>query len=264
MSLLEKIGINTSGRKKHRLGIALGGGGARGFIHLGILQALDERGVKPNIIAGTSAGAIAGVFLAAGIKPNKILKILKGRIFTYSRIRWPKDGIFSLEGLQNVLNKEIGVDKIEDLEIPLIITATNLNTGKTEYIEQGPLTEAVLASSSIPVIFRPIVMNGHKYSDGGLLDNLPLTPLMNRCKKTIAINISPVEQMETVNGILRIAARTFQMSVNSQAHRLKDKCTLFIEPTGLKKYDLLDLDKADDMFQIGYQYANGLDLSKVL
>ncbi len=263
-SLLKRILSPGKGKRKYGLGIALGGGGARGFIHLGVLKALKERGIELDIIAGTSAGAIAGVFAAAGKDPQEIKDILKKkRVFSYSKLKWPRDGIFSLDGLKKVIESEVPYNRIEDLPIPFIVTVSNLSTGRTEYMETGNLMDAVLASSSIPVIFKPITINGHKYSDGGLLDNLPVKPLREKCDEIIAVNISPVKEREEINGMLSIAARTFQMSVNAQSHHAEDHCTVFIEPPGLKKYDLLDLQKGDELFDIGYEYVMSMDLSAV-
>lgn len=251
-------------KKKYKLGIALGGGGARGFIHLGVLKGLYERNIKLDIIAGTSAGAIAGVFASAGIDPEKTKDILKSkRVFGYSKLSWPRDGLFSLDGLRKVIEKEIQYTQFEELPIPLIVTVSNLSTGRVEYIEKGPLIDAVLASSSIPVVFKPMTMNGHKYSDGGLLDNLPVKPLRNHCEKIVGVNISPVKEREEIQGILQIAARTFQMSVNAQSHHIKDECTLFIEPEDLRQYDMLDLEKGDELFEIGYDFVKNMDLSKI-
>ena len=242
------------GSEKVELGIALGGGGARGFAHLGVIQSLYDHGLAPDIISGTSAGSLAGVFIASGKTPRETLDILKQNdMFKYTTIQWPSDGLLSLSGLKKLLNKHIEFTNIEDLQTPLIITVSNLNTGQAEYRTKGPLIDTVLASSSIPVVFKPVLMNGEKFADGGILDNLPIKPLVNRCEKLIAVSISPVRKVDELSNLFQIATRTFQLSVNSRIDGLREKCSLFIEPEGIRKFDLFDIKKADEMFEIGYE-----------
>ncbi len=251
--------------KKYKLGIALGGGGARGFAHLGVLQALYEKEIKPEIISGTSAGSMVGALIADGKTPREVMDILAVKdIFQYSKLRWPREGFFSLEGLGNMLRSNLSVHRIEELNIPLIIAATNLNRGKVEYFDQGEIERCVIASSSIPVIFKPIQLSNSKYADGGIMDNLPVTPLINLCEKVIAVSISPIEESNNLDGILKITSRTFQLSVNAQAKELRDQCAVFIEPPGIRKYEVFDLKHSEELYELGYEHVRKLDLDKVL
>ena len=259
--LIERLTGQISDEKEDQVGLALGGGGARGFVHLGVVKGLAEKGIKPAVISGTSAGSIVGAFLAAGREPDDILRILKEKnIFGYSKISWPKEGLFKLDGLAKMLEAEIEADQLEDLPIPLIVTASNLNTGKVRYFEEGKLSDIVTASASIPFIFTPVTIDGEKYVDGGVLDNLPAKPLLSKVNEVIAINISPIEHTEELDSLVKVAARTFQMSVNTQALATKKDCTLFIEPKGVRGYDIFDLEKADELFEIGYEYIADLDV----
>lgn len=250
-----------------KIGLALGGGGARGFAHLGVIQALKEKNIEPDIIAGTSAGSMVGAFIASGKEPGEVLDLLKDKdLFGYSKIQWPKEGLFSLDGLGKILKKEIEGKNIEDQKTPLIITVSNLNKGKTEYLRTGNLVNAVLASSSIPFVFKPVEIDGNKYADGGIMDNLPVKPLMEECDKVIAISISPIKETNDLDNLIKIASRTFQLSVNAQNNELQKKCTLFIEPEGIRTFDLFDVKQADELFQLGYDYVKGIsnvDLKKL-
>lgn len=239
-----------------KVGIALGGGGARGFIHLGVIQALYEEGIYFDEIAGTSAGAIAGVLIASGKSPIEAHEILKKRdFFGYSKFHIPKIGLFSLDGLTQLIDDEIGAKTFEELEIPFYASATNLNTGKIEYLNEGSLAKAVTASSSIPFLFKPIHIGGSKYSDGGIIDNLPIAPLQKNCKRIIAINISPIEEKDNLNSLFKVASRTFELCVNARATEMKHKCSLFIEPEEIGAYDLFDIKKADELFNKGYEHT---------
>lgn len=248
-------------KKKFDIGIALSGGGTRGFAHLGVLKALNEKGIYPDIISGTSAGAIVGALVASGKEPEKVYKILKDKKLTdYTKINFPMSGLFSLDKLKKILKEDIEVDRLEDLKMPLIVATTNLSEGKIEYFSKGPLYTIVLASSSIPVLFSPIEIDKVPYVDGGLLDNLPVKPLVRRCKKIIAVNIHPVEKAAKVDNLIKIAARTFQLSVNSNFKYVKSKSNVYIEPEGLTKYNILNTKNTEDLFDLGYEFCKKMDI----
>lgn len=247
--------------KQYKWGIALGGGGARGYAHLGVLEALREKNIKPDVIAGVSAGAIAGAFIASGKTPREAFEAITKYSFNdFTKFKIPKNGLLSLEKMRSTLEKEIEAETFEELEIPLIITCTNVLTGKVEYIKEGPLSESVVASASIPVLFDPVELDGKVLMDGGLLNNLPFQPLLETCKKVIAVSISPVQELEKVDGLIDVAARTFQLSVNSRREEARKSCKYFIEPPRLCEFDLLDTSNAEEIFQVGYEYTKEMDM----
>jgi NTE family protein len=249
------------GNKKVKWGVALGGGGARGYAHLGVLEALREKGIEPDIISGVSAGAIAGAFVASGMSPRESFEVFKKYSFTdITKFRIPRKGLFSLDKLKDLLADTIETENIEDLKIPMIIAVSNILTGKVEYRTEGPLTITVEASASIPVLFSPVEMDGGFYSDGGIFDNLPIRPLKEQCKKVIGVSISPVQELEEITGIIQIAARTFQLSVNSGLREAEKGCSIFIEPKGLADYDIMDTKHADEIFQLGYDHVKQMDI----
>ncbi len=250
-----------SSKKKHKIGIALGGGGARGFAHLGVLKALAERGIKPDIISGVSAGAIAGAFIASGKTPEEAFDIIKKYKFTdLSKFNIPKNGLLSLEKLRSIIKSNISTDNIEDLEIPLIIGASNMLAGKIEFFSKGNLADRVEASAAIPVLFSPVKIDGNLYSDGGIFENVPISPLKGKAKKIIAVSISPVQEIDELKNLIQVATRMFQLTVNPRNGTLKKKCDLFIEPHDLCNYDVMDTKHADTIFEIGYDYAKKMDI----
>lgn len=237
----------------YQTGIALSGGGARGFAHLGILQGLLEKGIKPEIYSGVSAGAIVGAFIASGRQPSDIHDIIRaGRLFKYTRIQIPKTGLLRLDGLQKVLEKEIPFERIEDLPMPLIIGTTNMTEGIMEYRDKGPLVTTILASASIPILFSPVHIDGCDYVDGGLLDNIAVKPLLSRCKRIIVSNISPLQKHQKIDGIIQMIARTFLMSIHARISEARNHADLYIEPEELTEFEVLGVGKADEMFEIGY------------
>ena len=251
--------------KKHNLGIVLGGGGARGFAHLGIMEALYEQNIYPDIISGASAGSIAGVFLADGKSPQQTLEILKKKgLFSYTNITIPKTGLLKLDGLEHELENDISVQSLEELKTPLFAAVVNLNQGKVEYLNKGPVDKVILASSSIPVLFDPVEMNGQLYVDGGLFDNVPAEPLQNICEKIIAVDISPVQPIEKLDSLVQIATRTLQLSMNATTKGLKDKCDLILAPEKCSEYEILKASHADDLFEVGYTYTKQKAISDEL
>lgn len=248
--------------KKYKIGIALGGGGARGFAHLGVLKALEERGIKLDIISGTSAGSIVGGFYADKKSPEGIFKIIKEKgFFKYTNFNIPKTGLVGLEGLEKQINEDLSVENIEDFTIPFLAAVTNLNAGKVEYFDKGDASSVIKASSAIPVLFSPVVMNGALYADGGILDNVPVAPLRDVCEKTIAVDISPVTNMETIENLFQIALRTFQLSVSKSSVGLAERCDLLISLEECNRFDLLNTSNAKELYDIGYDYVMNADLS---
>jgi len=240
--------------KKYKTGFVLGGGGARGFAHLGLIEALAERGVVPDIFAGVSAGAIVAVYLAAGYSPKEAFKLLKNKgLLSYTKVQWPTDGLLSLEGLRSGLVNNIMFENLEDLPTPVHVGVSNMNSGKIEYYSNGKLCDWVIASSSIPVLFSPQKINGKIYADGGLLNNLPSEAIAELCENVIGINISPIHQEDVLDSLLKIATRTFQISVDVTANQGKALCDLYIEPQGISEIELLDTKSADKTYDIGYQ-----------
>ncbi|MDD4107608.1 MAG: patatin-like phospholipase family protein [Prolixibacteraceae bacterium] len=243
-------------KKKYKTGLVLSGGGTRGFAHLGVIAALYEAGIKPDVISGVSAGAIAGAFIAAGKSPEETLKIFnKGWFFSYTKPHIPVDGLLKFSGLQEVIEKEIKYKNIEDLPVPFFIAVSNLNRGEIEYHNRGILYQTVLASSSIPVLFSPIEIEGQFYVDGGLMDNIPVEPLKNDCENIIVVNISPINPKESFKNLIKIASRTFYMSVNANIAKVRKYATMFIEPEGIDKYEILSLSQASDLYELGYNSA---------
>lgn len=242
--------------KKYNTGLVLSGGGTRGFAHLGVIKALHEKGIYPDVISGVSAGAITGAFIAAGKPPEQIMEIFKkGWFFRFTKTQIPVDGLFRLDGLKEVIEKEISTKNIEDLETPLFVGVSNLNTGTVEYINHGPLGDWVLASSSIPVLFSPVKIGGYHYSDGGILDNIPIEPIKNDCERIIVVNITPLNPTDKMKNLIHITSRSFYMNVNANKNEAKKYATTFIEPEGINRYDILNRGQASELFELGYAAA---------
>jgi len=132
------------------------------------------------------------------------------------------------------------------------VTISNLNKGTVEYRNTGPLGETVLASSSIPILFAPVLIGTDLYVDGGLLDNIPIEPIKHDCEQIIVSNISPINPTEKIKNLIEIATRTFYMSVNANMKEVRKYAGIYIEPEGIDKYEILSRTHADELFELGY------------
>ena len=244
-----------------KIGIALGGGGTRGFAHLGVLKALEEKGIKPDVISGTSAGAIIGSLIADGKTTEEAFKLMKeNKLTDCAKINIPVTGFMSLENMGEKLGEILSGEDFKDLKLPFYAAATNILNGKIEYLSEGNVVKAVQASSSIPILFSPVEINGKIYVDGGLLDNVPVEPLEDKCDVIIAVEIMPLEEVEKVEKITDIAERIFHISVKSLDEEKLKVCDYVIQVGGMEGYNILDSSHADEIYEIGYNHAKDMDI----
>ncbi len=240
-------------------GIVLSGGGARGLAHLGVLKALEEHDIFPDIVSGVSAGAIAGALYCDGMSVDDIREIfMQHKLFNYARFAFPTKGLGSISGLKKIIRAALKAKRFEELKKPLYITVTDLNNARPVYYARGDLLEAVIASSSIPVIFNPVIKNNIHYVDGSVMNNLPVEPLIGKCERIIGVNVNPIDRKEGFGNILHIAERVIHLSVAAQRMAKHDDIDLLIEPAGLENYTIFEISKGQQMFDLGYQYTKSL------
>ncbi len=245
--------------RKYKYGIALSGGGVRAYAHIGALKALNEVGIYPEVISGVSAGAFIGAFYADGYKPDEIFDILSdNNFFKFFNLTFPKYGLLKITGLEKTLIENLRARKIEELKKPFFIGATELNTGTLRYFSEGKLIRTLIASACIPVLFIPVEIDGKTYVDGGVLENLPVTPLQVLCRRIIGVHVNPNTIQNNFGNLLRIAERVFSIHAYREVSRNRKKCNVFIEPPGLDQYGLLDVSRARDIYNIGYDYTKML------
>ena len=248
--------MNLNLFKNYKTGLVLSGGAVRGFAHLGVLKALHEAEIKPEVISGVSAGSIVGAFYADGYEPDEILEIFEQKkFFELVNLIFKNVGLLDIKGLKKLLKNNLHAKTFGELKIPLYVAATDLQSGKAEYFNKGNIVEKVLASSSIPVLFKPQIIDGKTYVDGGLVNNLPLKPIQKKCKKIIGVNVNPLEQNPQLNGIRNIAIRSFHISIANSVHHKKELFDIYIEPKELKKFGYFNVKDSRELFKIGYNTA---------
>lgn len=240
---------------KKNIGLCLSGGGARGFAHLGVLQAFDELKIPINMLSGSSAGALAAVFYAYGYSPQKAKEIvLQRKFWQYVSLRPSRWGLMRLEKTGRIIKGYLPEDDFKALKIPVAICATNISRGIPEYFTEGELIKPLLASSCVPFFFRPVEINGSKYVDGGLSDNLPLSPL-KECNFRISVNITPFEKRLPVKSVKDVILKSVYISLDHQTHFKAKEADLSIVPEGIIRFDGFRMKQADRIFETGYRTA---------
>jgi NTE family protein len=244
--------------EKENLAIVLSGGGARGMAHIGVLKVLEKNNIVPNVIIGTSAGSLVGGMYAAG-KLADFEKILisknQNEIKKIAAFRPHEGGLINPDRFEKEIRKIIGDKKIEELEKKYFCTAVDLLTGKEIRLNKGDLCQAILASSTIPLLFPPVKKDGMLLVDGGLQNPLAIDDGFDVAKKVIAViierNIEDMPKKEKY-GFADIAERALTILQNDivelAVKRYKDNLVVIRLVVNM---DTLDFHKAKEAIVIG-------------
>tara|TARA_R110000868_G_scaffold104270_8_gene287139 strand:+ start:13155 stop:13952 length:798 start_codon:yes stop_codon:yes gene_type:complete len=243
-------------KKKNKIGIALSGGGVRGIAHLGILQGLNEEGISPDYISGSSAGAIVAALYAHGYPPETIFNIItQTNYFKFFKPSISFKALLKMDLLADLFAKYLPEDDFSALNIPIFVTATNFQNSRTEYFSEGPLIKRLMASSCIPGMFEPILLNDMLYVDGGVLNNLPVEPLIGLCDTIIGVNCNNLTILKGEPNIKGLIERSVIMSLNYNVYSRKNQCDYFMDPPGLAQFGVLEVKKAAEIFETGYLFC---------
>ena len=172
-------------------------------------------------------------------------------------------GLFRKPNMIKVLGKFFPGNSFEELNIPLYVSATNINTGSSEYFSSGELILPLIASSALPVLFSPVEINENQYLDGGLLNNLPVEPFLEEGLTRIGVHVNPVGSTDHLSSSLKIIERSIVLAVYKNIRQRVQLCDLFIEPPELRKFSTFDFSKGKELFQNGYEFAK-ISLDKFL
>ena len=215
-------------------GFALSGGFVKGYAHLGALQALFEYGIRPEIIAGVSIGAVAGVFIADGKRPEEVLELFMSREFrSFTGFTRSRGGFMNLDNFYGFLD-----------------------TGRSVHFREGEIAPRIAASCCVPGLFTPIEIEGDHYVDGGVLMNLPVSVIRGRCEKVVAVNLSKiVPDRDYRHNVFGILMRTYHLMSHCNVIHDRRNADILIEPDGLSIYGNTQLDKGREIFDIGYEAA---------
>lgn len=240
-----------------KVGICLGGGGALGFAHIGVLQALSEAGIEADVVAGNSIGAIIGGLYASGKTPTEIREIiLQRRLFKIRNIldlNYKTPGFSTLKSLKTVLNEEIPHDDFDSLPKKLYIGVSNISKAEWEVVSTGNnLSDWIAASASVPGVFETQIINGNAYVDGGLFNNLPVQALIGNCDIIIAVDILPYMKDKKINKTADIIALAIRAVEHRNSKDGRDLAHFLIEPHAIELHNEFSFDKFEEIYQIGY------------
>lgn len=238
------------------VGLALGGGAAKGFAHIGVIKALEENGIKIHIIAGTSAGSIVGSLYAYGYTPSQLEKIayqideISLADFTLSR-----NGIIKGNKLENFVNQKVANTPLEKLKTPFIAVATDLDSGIGVGFNNGNTGLAVRASCAIPNLFIPVLINKHRYVDGGLTATVPVSYLKQAgASFIIAVDVSARPQKNKAYGFLSNLDQTLNIMNVKLINEQLEQADIVIKPN-ISKVSSFAFDQKSKSIKLGYDAA---------
>lgn len=247
-----------------KIGLALGGGAAKGIAHIGVLSALEEAQVEISYISGTSVGAIVAALYAFKIDTATMGSL--ARRLSMSKVttfKLNKTGFFSTDSLRELMLEYLGEVNIEDADIPLAIVATDINSGEEVILRRGPVADAVCASAAVPGIYIPVVIDGRTLVDGGLVENVPVGPLRTMgAGVIIASNLSAVNHYSEPSHVVDVMRNAFEIAVSRHTKAQLKEVDLLIS-MDLSDFSLRDnSERYDELFAIGYDSTLS-QLSKV-
>jgi NTE family protein len=162
-------------------------------------------------------------------------------------------GLINIENTSSLFKEYFPDDRIESLKIPLTIATTNFSKGELVYFDKGPLIRTIQASSCIPGIFKPIMIDDEMYVDGGILNNFPVEPLLNNCDFIIGSSCNHLKPVEKITKITALMARAGLMSVNKDMEEKAAFCNVLIEPKGMGEISTFDMKKAETIYWLAYE-----------
>jgi NTE family protein len=240
------------------VGLALGGGAVLGASHIGTLKALEEYGIVPDMISGTSIGALIASFYAFGISIEEMEEIaINLRWLDISSLSLSRTGLLSNRKLGNIIEDKVGDANIEDANIPLAMISTDLSSGEKVVFTEGDVATAVMASSCIPGIFSPVETDGRMLVDGALVENVPVSALENmQADKVVAADVNAKKLYEKPNDIIEVVTNALDIAIDNLSRPKSEKVDLLIRPE-LSEYSRTEIDpeKIKGLIEEGYNVA---------
>lgn len=243
---------------QYRLGLVLSGGGSRGLAHVGVLRALNEAGIAPDCISGTSAGAVVGALYAAGYDADAMIDFFDvASPFRFSKMALGRPGFFDTHKVAEDFRRFFPADSFEALGKRLFVTATDLARARREVFSSGQLVLPLIASSSVPLVFTPTIIDGRPFADGGVLDNFPVDLLLGLCDVVIGVYASPLpaRRENQLSSSIAVAHRAFEIGMHFASRQRFHRCDLVLCPQSLTSFTLFDVKRHHEIAGIGYQAA---------
>lgn len=241
------------------IGLALGGGSARGMAHIGILRALEELAVPVHCLAGTSSGSIIGALFAAGYSPGQLADLARSTSWRdLSQLLVPRRSLLGNGRMEKLLQELLHGQRFEQLTLPFAAVCTDLYTAEKVVLKDGSVARAVRASCSIPGIFEPLERGQQLLVDGGLVENVPVkTARELGADYVIAVDLyASAAGSSQIDGIMGVLARSFEIMQRQLSMPDFHSADVFIAPD-MAGESLIDLTQVDRYIELGYQAAMG-------
>ena len=245
-------------RQNKKIGIALGGGVARGIAHIGVLKVLKKHKIPIDFLAGTSSGALIGSLFSAGMEPDA-MEAAAHRLgwFRFVRIIMSRHGAASTDEIKNFIIKNVGNIKFSELQIPFAAVASDLRTGEEVVLREGSVADAVAASCSVPGVFCPVKKDPYLLIDGGLVNNVPTSVVKSMgADFVVAVDVVPAKPLkDELKNAFQNFGRMFdlaQKKLSEEGRRLSD---VLIEPDIPQDIWHIDVDKSARLIKVGEEAA---------
>lgn len=242
--------------EKHKYGLTLSGGGVRGLAHVGVIRAMQERGLEADVISGASAGAIVGALYARGLSPDEMLDFFKGtELFRWDVLTWIKPGLIDTEKFYKVFHEIFPEDDFSSLDKRLKIVATDIVNGKPKIFDDGELIKPILASAAFPVVLSPVDIGGILYADGGIVNNFPVELVRDQCQTLIGVYVSTPKTLkpEDLDSTVEILLRAYHLNIANQSLSKMNMVDIPITPEELTDYNTFDTRHLQKIHDIGYE-----------
>lgn len=238
-----------------RLGLVLGGGSARGFAHIGVLKSLDQAGLKPDLVVGTSAGALIGALYAAGMTPWQMeevaLRLREVDVADFASAG--RRGMLAGESLARVVNDLVKGARLEQFPVRFTAVATDLHSGDTVLLSSGVAGDAVRASCSIPGVFIPTELNGRELVDGGLVAPLPVKIARQQgADFLLAVDVGMAPDKGQINGLYEVVLQSFEIMGRALADKDAALADVVVRPN-TAAWSSSDFSVRKEMIQAGYE-----------
>jgi len=239
-----------------KTGLALGGGAVLGAAHIGVLKAIEEMDIKISYITGTSIGAVVAAFYAFRKETEEIQKITKTiKWMDLTGISLSRYALLSNEKLGDLITEHIGAKNLEQADIPLAMIATDAANGEKVVLKKGLLSTAVMASTSIPGIFKPVEIDDRLLVDGGIVENVPIYTVKEMgADYVIGVDLNAKHEYGKPDNILDVLLNSFHFTLMASAKLQTEKADLLIQPD-LSAFNRSDIDQVDDLMEQGYKDA---------
>ncbi|MBQ0945170.1 patatin-like phospholipase family protein [Ideonella sp. 4Y16] len=251
------LALPARSQPRPRLALALGGGSARGFAHIGVARALEQAGIAADLVVGTSAGALVGAFLAAGWSAAQMeafaLQVREADVADFASAG--RRGMLAGEALARIVAERLRGAQIEQLRTPFAAVTTDLRSGELVLLRQGPVADAVRASCSIPGVFVPPMVQGRELVDGGLVSPLPVRAARQLgAELVLAVDVAARPRRHDLSGLYEVVLQSFEIMGRALADQEALQADLVVRPD-TAQFASSDFGARREMIQAGYEAA---------